>query len=162
MAMALGGGYGYNFVTPSPDRLKCQICFLPCREPELTVCCGHNFCKSDVEKLKKATSVSKACPTCRNPTFHTYVNKQAEREINELQVYCPNKGSGCKWIGKVIAVPNHRNDHKGCPFEKIKCPNNCESVLQRQDMPIHIEADCSCYCQYTVKTEVLPWRLSEV
>jgi len=148
MAIAAGGGYEYDFETSPPDRLVCKICFLPCCEPEMSVCCGNNFCKSDVEKMKKATNLSKACPTCRNNNFLTYINKQADREIRELRIYCPNKSAGCKWIGEVKDVCKHLKDDKGCLFQKLPCPHKCGLELQRQDMPSHIEADCSCYCQY--------------
>ena len=41
------GGYEYNFISGPPvDRLVCKICHLPSREPYLSVCCGHLFCKS--------------------------------------------------------------------------------------------------------------------
>ena len=152
MAIALGGGHDYDFETPPPERLVCKICFLPCCEPEMSTCCGNNFCKSDVEKMRKATTVSKACPTCRNTTFLTYVNKQAHREINELRVYCTNKAAGCKWIGEVKDVCKHRKDDNGCLFQKLKCPHKCGSELQRQDMQSHVEADCPCYCQYCRST----------
>ena len=148
MALAGGGGYDYDFEIPPPDRLVCKICFLPCCEPEMSVCCGNNFCKSDVEKMKKAINLSKACPTCRNASFHTYINKQADREIKELHIFCPNKSAGCKWIGEVKDVSNHLKDDKGCLFQKLPCPHKCGSQFQRQDMPSHIEAECSCYCQY--------------
>ena len=39
------GGYDYDFVKPTPDRLLCNICQLPCREPQQTRECGHLFCK---------------------------------------------------------------------------------------------------------------------
>jgi len=40
------GGYGYDFVDSIPDRLVYKACHLPSRDPYLTTCCGHVFCKS--------------------------------------------------------------------------------------------------------------------
>ncbi len=40
------GGYDYDFVNEVPDRLTCQICAKPFRDPHLVVCCGKHYCGS--------------------------------------------------------------------------------------------------------------------
>jgi len=147
MALA-GGGYEYDFEQDPPDRLVCAICHLPCRDPQLSTCCGTNFCKADIERFMKAIStVTKVCPVCRKK-FEWCINHQASREINALRAYCPNKSAGCEWIGKVKEVTTHRENDNGCLFEMLECPHGCGLEHQRQNLPSHIEAHCPCYCEH--------------
>ena len=70
------GGFEYQFVTPPPDMFICKICHLPSRDPHLTMCCGHAFCESCLDGMKKAKSiVSNVCPVCRSEDFVTFPNK---------------------------------------------------------------------------------------
>ena len=41
------GGYDCQFVDiPRDADVICKICQIPSREPQISVCCGHTFCKS--------------------------------------------------------------------------------------------------------------------
>ena len=146
------GGYEYVFVDPPSDLLVCKICQCPSREPHLSKCCGHTFCKSCLEGMKKAaTVISAACPICREEEFITFANKQADRTIRSLHVYCTNKKKGCEWQGEVNNIINHRKKSDGCPFEEVTCSNICGKTLQRQDLTNHVEYECShrkATCQY--------------
>ena len=150
MALAGGGGFDYDFVQkPPPDRLICAICHLPCRDPQLSTCCGNNFCKGDIESFKKASpTLTKNCPVCRAKKFESFVNHQASREVNELKIYCPNRSAGCDWVGEVKQVKTHRENNNGCLFQMLPCPHGCGLEHQRQDLTSHIESQCPCYCQY--------------
>ena len=86
-----GGGYDYEFVKTPSDTLICSVCFLPSREPNLSACCGHTFCKSCFEGSKKFSNI---CPMCRSEKFTTMLNKQADRAIRGLHVFCTNKNKG--------------------------------------------------------------------
>ena len=85
------GGYDYDFVSQPPDRLICKICHLSSRDPYLSVCCGHVFCKSCLDNVKKATVITNACPVCRDEKFVTFPNKQLDREIKGLPVLTRRK-----------------------------------------------------------------------
>ena len=70
------GGYGYEFVETPSDMFLCKICHLPSKEPHLSVCCGHTFCKSCLDGIKpritKPFQFSKVvCPMCRCEKFST-------------------------------------------------------------------------------------------
>ena len=53
-----------NSCTPS-YRYACNInCHLPSQDPYLSVCCGQVFCKSCLGNVKKAATVTDACPIC--------------------------------------------------------------------------------------------------
>jgi len=84
-------GYDYDLVnvnTP-PDRLVCKICHLPSRDSYLSVCCGHLFCKSCLDNVKKPV-ITNACLVCHDEKFVTFPNKVADREIS-LHIFCTNR-----------------------------------------------------------------------
>ncbi|XP_065902114.1 TNF receptor-associated factor 4-like [Dysidea avara] len=142
------GGYEYTFTETPHHRYVCNICIHPCRDPYLTGCCGHNFCKSCLDDVKKTEN---PCPCCRNEDFVTVVNKQADREIKSLHVMCTNKERGCEWQGELNELNNHLGNIDGCQFEDVKCSNECGKMLQRQYLTSHIETECpnrKIDCQY--------------
>ena len=47
------GGYDCSFINTPHDRFVCKICHLPSRDPYLSVCCGHVFCKSCLDNAKR-------------------------------------------------------------------------------------------------------------
>ena len=144
--MASVGGYDYDFVTTPPDRLICKICHNPCREAHLTSCCGAHFCRSCLQQVRWGRSVSKACPMCRAERFETFQNKEANREIKALKVYCSNGRNGCTWSGEVNDVKSHVDND--CQFVDKPCPSNCGMILKRQCIQSHLAKDCPCHCQY--------------
>ena len=145
------GGYDYEFVHTPSDTLICQICHCPSREPHLSACCGHVFCKSCLEASKRVTFVTDACPICRAEEFTTIPNKQADRIIRGLHVYCSNKDKGCEWQGEVNAITGHISSSNGCQFHEVNCLNDCGTAYQRQYLTSHVETECprrKVNCQY--------------
>ena len=51
------GGYDFEFVQGMDDNLEdmfmCKICHLPSCNAQLSLCCGHTFCKSWLDKIKQ-------------------------------------------------------------------------------------------------------------
>ena len=144
------GGYEFQFVTTPPDWLICNICHYPSREPYLSGCCGNTFCKSCLEGVRKA-AVSDACPICRNEEFVTFHNKQADRLVRSLHIFCTNKEKGCEWQGEVNDIIKHLGNSSGCQFEDVTCSNDCGKCLQRQYLTSHVEDECirrKVDCQY--------------
>ena len=143
------GGYDYEFVDTPVDRVICVICHLPSREPYMTECCGHVFCKSCLDRAK-ATKYT-ACSMCKDKCFKVFCNKQIDREVQSLCVYCPNKDQGCEWKGEVKDIRNHLENSDGCLFEEVKCPHECEEMIQRRFLTRHVEFECQhrkVECQY--------------
>ncbi|XP_065901407.1 TNF receptor-associated factor 4-like [Dysidea avara] len=142
------GGYEYRFVNDPPDALLCKICHHPCKEPYLSGCCGHNFCKTCLEAARRnATN----CPYCRNQKdFATLCNKLSDREIRSLHVMCTNKERGCEWQGELNDISNHLGNTDSCQFEDAKC-SGCGKVLQRRHLTSHVATECphrKVDCQY--------------
>jgi len=140
------GGYDYRFLDTPPDNLLCNICHCPSREPYLSECCGHTFCKSC---LKQATVC--ICPMCRSESFTAFANKQADRAVRSLRVFCTNKGKGCQWQGELNNIVNHLQTSNGCQFEEVPCPNNCGVTIQRHCLANHMKRKCPRHkvdCEY--------------
>ena len=149
------GGYEYSFVDTPPDELVCKICHCPSREPYLSVCCGHTFCKTCLEDAKQVSVVVKTCPMCRKEDFTTFPNKQNERAVNNLHVFCTNKDKGCDWQGEVNSITGHLASSDGCKFEEVDCSNGCGESLERRHLSNHIDTECPCSnitCQYCAIT----------
>ena len=129
------GGYDFKFTTDVPDRLVCKICQLASRDPHLSVCCGHIFCKTCIEKTKK--SQHPACPMCRDKEFSNVLNKQIDREVKSLSVHCTNNGEGCTWTGDLRELLVHAAT---CGFEMVLCDYHnigCMEKVCRKDMKTH-------------------------
>lgn len=146
------GGYDYEFVDAPSDITECKICHLPSRDPYLSVCCGHVYCKNCLDNTKKITATSSACPMCRDEEFIVYPNKQLDRIVRNLKIFCTNKFRGCKWQGELNSVTGHLED---CQFEVTEC-DECEEKMQRKYLPTHNDDHCPyrmVTCQYChVKT----------
>ena len=145
MATSSGEAGGYEckiFVSTPLDRYFCVICQHPSRDPRMSVCCGHVFCKSCIGKVKGP------CPTCRDEKFTTFPNKQLDREIKNLDIFCTNVERGCTWQGKLGKIGEHLGI---CQFEEAKCTKDCEKMIQRRHLTAHIETECprrQVTCQY--------------
>ena len=158
-------GYKYKFVDTPHDRYICKICRHPCRDANLSRCCGQNFCKSclDIGKdLNKPSTglfsfwhfnkkTAATCPSCQNNELDTFPNVQADREIRSLHVMCTNKERGCEWQGELNDINSHLGNSDSCQFADVKCSNECGKVLQRQYLTDHVETECpyrKVDCQY--------------
>ncbi|XP_065904789.1 TNF receptor-associated factor 4-like [Dysidea avara] len=150
------GGYEFDFVGSPPDMLLCRICLHPTRDPYLIVCCGYNICKSCLEKKNATSTLNNTCILCRSGEFPTTPNKQIDRLVKSLQVFCTNKDKGCEWQGEVNDVGNHLESSDGCRFVEVNCPNYCRISMQRQNLTKHVETECvrrRVDCQYCHITE---------
>ena len=139
------GGYDYHFVTllSNGSDFVCKICHLPSRNPYLSSCCGHTFCKCCIENFKESAlrgQMANACPVCRDSEFPVVQNKQIDRAVRSLHVYCTNEKEGCKWQGEVNDIVAHLSC---CQYESIECENSgCGISVQRQFLQNHMNCEC--------------------
>uniref|UniRef100_A0A1X7TII1 RING-type domain-containing protein n=1 Tax=Amphimedon queenslandica TaxID=400682 RepID=A0A1X7TII1_AMPQE len=92
------GGYDYQFISPFDQH--CSICMLVPREPVKTSCCGKSFCSQCLSTLKEHHS-RPTCPNCRSQKItQSSFDKEMDKRIKELVVYCSHKRGGCEWRGK--------------------------------------------------------------
>ena len=155
-----GGGYDYHFVALLSDGLDvvCKICHLPSRNPYLSSCCGHTFCKCCIEYFKEHAiheGVTSACPVCRDSEFPVVQNKQIDRAVRSLHIYCTNEKEGCEWQGEINDIVEHL---KCCQYESIECVNSgCGIHVQRQFLKNHMDFECqyrdvNCWHCYLIDT----------
>ena len=77
------------------------------------------------------------------------LNKSLEREVDELQVYCVNRGEGCKWIGEKGSLTSHLRSTSGCKYEVVVCPNaKCGEKIERRNYITHAEKCLYRLCRY--------------
>ena len=130
------GGLDYHFVEEPPDSLVCPVCLLPCREPHLISCCGKKACHSCISRVQQ---VDQPCPLCRTPEFATMIDREVERQVLSLKVYCNNKQDGCTWIGELRQLEGHSNV---CLHVNLSCKYKCGLCCPQQQMLIHERDDC--------------------
>ena len=136
-----------EFLQDPPQKFICSICTQLVKDPHLTACCGHEFCEGCLKEWEKK-SVTRSCPHCRNAEFVHILDKQTQREINQLKVYCPKRSNGCVWEGQLSQMKSHESD---CSFFTVKCPH-CSMSVPRKDLESHSTTACPlreskcCYC----------------
>ena len=98
------GGYDLDFVDPPPESLQCPVCLLPFRDPTLLSCCGHKGCASCIGRIKAS---GRPCPICQQTFEVQQLDKEHQREVLDLRVFCFNKGEGCRWEGALRDFETH-------------------------------------------------------
>ena len=85
--------------------------------------------------------------------FGVVPNKQVDRKIRSLHIFCTNKENGCEWQGELNALNvrlNESNDN-GCMYEVVECTQGCGETLRRQYLSTHVLTECThrkINCQY--------------
>ena len=149
MTSSSSGGYDFDFIEQPSDDLTCSICQLVLRDPQLTSCCGHHFCKSCIARILDEWS---PCPLCKESSFSTFLDKSFLRKVSELEILCPRSEDGCTWTGTVGTVANHLDDD--CQYVEVKC-ELCNGDIQRKNLQEHNNNACpkrpfTCeYCGYS-------------
>ena len=157
--LQLQGGYECIFVESPPKHLQteCSVCLCILREPCLVDCCGNRFCQTCIEPIQ---SQGKKCPLCSQPFTTSVRDKQLQRTLSSLQVFCSHKEAGCDWVGELGSLPQHLNVNcedevsarfNGCAFAQLQCIH-CKEPIKRHNIMKHERDQClerpfSCdYC----------------
>ena len=135
------GGYTFRFLEEHNIKadLKCPICLLVLKSPHLTDCCGGHFCEGCIGRVK---SMNGSCPKCRE-SFKTMIDKNVDREIRLLPLYCVNASKGCGWTGALKDLERHIDEgnttlKKGvCQYQGIPCPLKCGEKIMRKNVLSH-------------------------
>ena len=156
--MAEVGGYDCLFIEKPPDPLVCPVCLLPCREPHLISCCGKKVCHSCISRVQQE---DQPCPLCRTPEFTTLLDREVERQILSLKVYCNNKEDGCMWIGELRQLEQHLTT---CFYGNISCKYVCGLHCPRQQMFLHERDECELRPEVvlTERIEDLNWNINNL
>ena len=139
-----------NFVVEPIEEYLCPICAKVLVEPHVTDCCGQHFCEKCLKQWFEQQLGKMICPHCRSEEFSHIRYLPLKRKINELLVYCSNRGNGCTEIICVCQLESHVNQ---CSYAIIRCSNNCGDSLLRKDLSDHLNNRCllrlsvCIYCQ---------------
>lgn len=158
-----------DFITPPSKTYFCPLTNEFLLQPYQTCCCGNHL---------SATAVAQAqniCPFCGCKELKCILDKFYQRQLSAINVRCPNKSSGCKWVGNVALLDRHLNGANSkqqettgneyefvdydCSYVEVPCPAGCPEILFRGNVKEHILDSCvhreyKCeYCGYTATYE---------
>ena len=137
------GGYDYEFVNELDSKYNCLVCQNVLRDPMLTDCCGQHYCKSCLEQCTR--SHIRECPHCRKRNYHTMLDKQLQREINELRIYCVNRSrKDCLWEDELSKLSHHLSS--SCPQRENECKFCGERYTHSKEAHLARCLECSTRC----------------
>ena len=146
----------YDFVEQPTQDHFCVVTLELLRDPHQTTCCGHHLSQEAASRLQRD---GKPCPMCQRPNLSTHADLYFRRKVNEINVRCPQKSQGCKWVGEVGGLDRHLGSQ--CLWARVSCPKSCGGSVLRGNLPLHLDADCPkrnyrCkYCQFQATYEVV-------
>lgn len=150
-------------------KLKCIICLAPAINPRVHRGCNTVFCELCAHELLLSASQEEGqaqttcCPTCRQECSEDSLqpNDLIKKLLDEVSVYCSNKGNGCEWADERGSLVTHleqfcefcgceneecewvgqekdRDDHMDeCEFVEVNCPDECGMTMERRFLPDH-------------------------
>ena len=127
-----------EYVQSSSNEFHCPVCSeILLKEPVLTTCCGVHFCRACIDTAKRD---SKRCPICEKKPVNAVADKQFQRIIEELQVYCLQRKCGCSWVGALGELREHLADGvDGCQYASVSCSAAVTSDKQSSDQQVTSE-----------------------
>ena len=152
------GGYDCEIEEKPPIcvQSECPVCLLILRDPYITTCCGYEFCRVCIERVR---AENEPCPCCNTKKFDCFEDKRLKRLLLDFKIHCSNKKLGCQWVGELGELENHFNSNppqdkqlEGCKFTKVQCLH-CSESFQRFCVEAHQNDSCpkrpfSCeYCR---------------
>ncbi len=128
---------------PQELQLECSICLQLLAKPCILDCdCGASFCKNCIEKVQNC------CPLCNQNFTIILPNKQLQRTLNGLLIYCSRSSDGCSWTGELVKLKEHLNRRPskemrlaGCGFTDVAC-QYCNELFPRKEVESHENETC--------------------
>ena len=174
-------GKEYSSPNPAPEGLECPICKELLEEPQQTTPCGHMFCKKclvalvraddsqGIALVKKGTMYEHpvTCPTCRTSCTGWFEDKNVDRSVKNIEIFCPN--GSCEWKGSLCRLEDHKAGRgcEGCQYEPVSCTLGCGEEVIRKNLEEHKQNTCASrplnckYCQWLGTCEIMNNHYSE-
>ena len=150
------GGYNCAFVDVLPKSLECCVCMLALRDPHVLSCCGVKVCESCIGRVQADQPA--VCPKCKQ-RFVTMLEKEVQRSVLGLFVYCSRKKAGCEWKGELRKSTIHLQME--CGYVEVECQYNCGGRFQRRLLSSHEMEDCP-QCPPEGKREMMTKKIDKV
>lgn len=135
-----------DYVDPPNENLICAICASAFVTP-MELGCGHIFCKECLyDHLQSGIQSANRCPKCRREAEGvSSVSTILGHLLDELEVECPNRASGCDLHVKRYTIRDHVKQY--CSFTEIPCSSpDCELFIERryarEDSCLHSYIEC--------------------
>lgn len=121
-----------DYVDAPNENLICAICASAFVQP-IELGCGHSFCTDCLfQHFQSGIQNSRRCPKCREEVeVVSPVSTILSHLLDELDVECPNRDSGCTQHVKRYTVRDHIKQY--CLFTEIPCSSpDCELLIERR------------------------------
>lgn len=121
-----------EYVDTPNENLICAICASAFVQP-MELGCGHIFCKQCLfSHFTSGIHNAKRCGKCREDVESVSpVSSILSQLLDELEVECPNRASGCTQHIKRYTVRDHVKQY--CLFTEIPCSSpDCKLLIERR------------------------------
>lgn len=121
-----------DYVDTPDENLICAICASAFVQP-MELGCGHSFCTDCIfQHFQSGIQNSRRCPKCREEVeVISPVSTILSHLLDELEVECPNRDSGCSMHVKRYVVQDHVKQY--CLFTEIPCSSqDCDLLIERR------------------------------
>lgn len=127
--------------------LICPICHSAFDSPVTSSICGHTFCRGCIDRFLEMddederdqgeTQVQQYCPSCRSPISSSSLkpaDKIISNLVDELEVFCSERESGCNWTGQRSTFRNHVV--ADCQHRSVEC-DICKGQTKLSQLETH-------------------------
>ena len=151
-----------KFVTEPSSSLKCPMCGHLFREPVISTCCGHTFCRICVNGPQSADKSKIMCPVdavvMNSDNF--VPNRAVQGQLEDLLIFCRHglyrvdsdeelltDEEGCK---EHIPFGRRHEHEENCLSAWIPCPNSSNycGMFRRRDFEQHLQMCTHVPCQF--------------
>lgn len=105
-------------------------------------CCGSHLSEPVADVLEKD---NKPCPICNAAGLRTTKDLYFRRKVGQVDIFCQNKSTGCKWEGCVSGLNRHLgygSVEGECKYTEVPCPLLCGKHIKRRWIQHHMKEDC--------------------
>ena len=99
-----GATQDYLFIEEPSEDYFCPVTTGLLLYPHLTSCCGKYLSLEAAIRIQRGGGV---CPLCKSAEWSTVLNKELQRQVKSLRVFCRHEDRGCRWQGELRDFDKH-------------------------------------------------------
>lgn len=97
-------GEEYPYVEQPSQEYICPVTYSIMLQPHLTECCGHHISQEAALRIQED---NKGCPICAQNELKVILDKNVQRKVRGLRVFCNKVLKGCTWQGELSDYEYH-------------------------------------------------------